>query len=115
MSRSSGPASLRCGWPRRSAWRPWRRCAPPASGRPIRLEVRLPEGGIDGSRFVIDEVLESFELKADGSPRLAGEPKEDLSCLQDAACFDNSALGNMDLYKRAVARLHFVNGRQGFL
>ena len=71
-------------------------------------EVRLPEEGIDGSRFVIDQVLESFELKADGSPRLAGEPKEDLSCLQDAACFDNSALGIMYLYKRAVARLELL-------
>ncbi|MBW8877894.1 MAG: trypsin-like peptidase domain-containing protein [Acidobacteria bacterium] len=88
---------------------------PSVAGPAIRLEVGLPEEGIDGSRFVIDQVLESFELKADGSPRLAGESKEDLSCLQDAACFDNSALPIMDLYKRAVARLEFVNGGQGFL
>jgi hypothetical protein len=88
---------------------------PSVAGPAIRLEVLLPEKGVEGARFVIDQIMESFELKVDGSPRLAGEPKEDLSCLLDAACFSNSSLSIMDLYKHAVAHLEFIEGGQGFI
>ena len=92
--------------------------SPSVAGPAVRFEVRLPEGFSAGSGFTIDQVLELFALDADGTPRLAADDvqtKADSSCLQDAACFGTSSLASMDVYKRAVARLQFVEGGAGFL
>ncbi len=86
---------------------------PSVGGPAIRLEVRLPEEGLDGARFTIDQVLETFELDAKGAPRLgATPPKVDDSCLRDAACYDDSNLSTLDLFKRAVAYLEYVSNGQ---
>jgi lysyl endopeptidase len=90
---------------------------PSVAGPAIRLEVRLPENGLDGARFTVDQVLELFELDAEGAPRDAAlQPKGlDTSCIQDAACFGTAQLATLDIQKKAVALLEFVDGGQGFL
>lgn len=96
--------------PEREIW------APSVAGPVARLEVRLPEGAVDGYGFRIDQVMQLFDLDASGSPRLGPSgSKVDFSCAQDAACYDNSSLGIMDLYKRAVARLGFVKDGSSYL
>ena len=86
------------------------------AGPAARFEIHLPEGEVDGYSFKIDQVIEIFDLNADGSPFLgAGENKADFSCAQDGACYGNSSLGSMDIYKHAVARLEFVANGQGYL
>jgi hypothetical protein len=89
---------------------------PSVEGPAARLEVRLPDGSIEGYGFTIDQVLELFDLGAKGEPILGGSlsPKEDTSCARNAACYDNSALSGMDVYKRAAAYLQFVSGGVGY-
>jgi hypothetical protein len=92
---------------------------PSVEGPVARLEVRLPEGKVEGYGFTIDQVLEMVDLDADGAPRLSTAGVEtkasDLSCLRDAACYGNADLSGMEVYKRAVARLQFVKNGQGYL
>jgi lysyl endopeptidase len=89
---------------------------PSVEGPAVRFEVRLPERAVEGSGFTIDQVLELFELDADGAPRLGAlEGKANIGCLRDAACYDSSYLGTMEVYKRAVARLEFVDSGHGYL
>ena len=89
---------------------------PSVAGPAIRLEVRVPEAGLDGARFTVDQVLEQFDLDATGAPRLPGvEPKADLSCLKDAACYGTSQLASIDIQKHAVALLVFVDGGQSYI
>ncbi|MBW8877895.1 MAG: hypothetical protein JF614_23270 [Acidobacteria bacterium] len=88
---------------------------PSVGGPALRLEVRLPEEGLDGSQFTIDQVLETFELDREGAPRAGSAPeKVDSSCLRDAACYNNSNLSTMDLFKKAVAYLEYVSNGQSF-
>ncbi|HEY2294729.1 MAG TPA: serine protease [Thermoanaerobaculia bacterium] len=88
---------------------------PSVAGPAIRFEVRLPEGAVEGQGFTIDKVLELFQLNADGSPVLgADQTKEDFSCARDAACYNNTALSVMDLFKHADAYLEFVDAGQGY-
>lgn len=88
---------------------------PSVAGPAARLEVRLPEGGVDGYGFSLDQVLELFELHADGSPVFgADQTKEDLSCAKDAACYNSTSLGIMSLFKHADAYLEFVDAGQGY-
>ncbi|HEY0780959.1 MAG TPA: serine protease [Thermoanaerobaculia bacterium] len=89
---------------------------PSVAGPAIRLEVRVPEKGVEGARFVVDRVLESFPLGSDGAPLLGSVTgKEDFSCAQDAACYNSSALASLDVYKKAVALLSFTDGVDDFL
>jgi hypothetical protein len=89
---------------------------PSVAGPVARFEVHLPEGKIDGYGFNVDQVIEIFDLNVDGSPFLgAGGNKADFGCAQDAACYGNSSLGSMDIYKHAVARLDFIENGQGYL
>lgn len=89
---------------------------PSVGGPMIRMEVQLPEGEIEGYGFTVDQVLESFALDAEGAPRRGGRtPKEDTSCLVDAACFGGETLSTMDLYKKAVAHLQFVKQGEGVI
>jgi lysyl endopeptidase len=94
---------------------------PSVEGPAARIEVRLPEGkadAIDGQGFTLDQVLELVDLDADGAPRLSTdfpEKASDVTCLVNAACSSSADLGVMEVYKRAVARLQFVDNGQGFL
>jgi hypothetical protein len=89
---------------------------PSVGGPVIRMEVQLPEGEVEGSGFTVDQVLEQLALDADGALRLDGpSPKEDTSCLMNAACFGTEVLPAMDLYKKAVAHLRYVEGGNSFI
>jgi lysyl endopeptidase len=82
---------------------------PSVAGPAIRLEVQVPEREVEGAGFVVDRVLQLFELDADGAARLDPiAPKADLGCLEDAACHGTTALGNMDVLQRAMALLTFA-------
>jgi lysyl endopeptidase len=88
---------------------------PSVAGPAIRLEVRLPEKGLDGARFTVDQMLETFELDGEGVPQVIAEPKADTSCMKDAACYDTAQLATMDIQKKAVALLEFIVNGQGYL
>jgi lysyl endopeptidase len=91
---------------------------PSVAGPAIRLEVRLPEKGLDGARFTVDQVLETFELDSEGAPQVIAQPQpkaNDTSCIQDAACYGTAQLASMDIQKKAAACLEFVVGGQGYL
>jgi lysyl endopeptidase len=89
---------------------------PSVGGPVIRMEVWLPEGEVEGYGFTVDQVLEQLALEADGALRLGGPaPKEDTSCLMNAACFGAEVLPAMDLYKKAVAHLQYVEGGTSFI
>jgi lysyl endopeptidase len=90
---------------------------PSVAGPAIRLEVRLPEAGLDGARFTVDRVLELVKLDATGAPQLdrTVTPKEDLSCIKDAACYGTAQLPTLEVQKRAVARLEFVDGSSSYI
>jgi hypothetical protein len=82
---------------------------PSVAGPAIRLEVQLPAGTLDGSGFTIDKGLELFELDAVGTPvTKRSNTKVDFSCARDAACYNNSNLSVMELYKKSIAHLQFV-------
>jgi hypothetical protein len=88
---------------------------PSVAGPAIRLEVRLPEDGLDGAGFTVDRVLELFELNGDGSPVIGLALKaEDLSCVQDAACYGVAQSASLEVQKRATAYLEFTDGGLGY-
>lgn len=89
---------------------------PSVAGPVIRLEVKLPEGDLDGHGFTVDRVLQLFALDADGNPRDRGPlVKEDTGCLEDAACYGAETLADMGLYKKAVAHLEYVEGGDSYV
>lgn len=89
---------------------------PSVGGPVIRMEVRLPEGEAEGYGFMVDQVLESFALDEDGTPRGRGPaPKEDTSCLLDGACIGADILPTIDIYKKAIAHLQYVEQGESFL
>ncbi|MFL6195294.1 MAG: serine protease [Thermoanaerobaculia bacterium] len=89
---------------------------PSVAGPAIRLEVRLPDGALDGHGFTLDKSIEIFELDGAGAPvTRRSNTKVDFSCARDAACYSNSTLSVMDLYKKSVAHLQFVEDGQDFI
>ncbi len=77
---------------------------PSVDGPEIRLEVRLPGGSLvrgNTPAFVIDRFAEEPES-------LGAETT--VACIEDAACYDNGDLRNLDLYKKAVAHLAWIQG-----
>jgi hypothetical protein len=93
---------------------------PSVAGPALRFEVRLPEGAAAGYGFTLDQVLELFRLDATGTPVLGAaataplNTKEDFTCAQDAACYDNTAFSTLDVYKHAAAYLEFVDAGVGY-
>ena len=90
---------------------------PSVGGDRIFLQVRVPSSATPPRRphrFVVDSVSETFRLDGQGAPVTSAE-KVDSSCLMDAACFTNSTLANLDVYKEAVAHLQFIDGGSAFI
>lgn len=89
---------------------------PSVGGPVIRFEVRLPEGRVDGYGFSVDQILELVDLDAEGRPSTGPrQTKVDFTCAQDAACYDNSSVPVMNIYKKAVAQLHYVRNGQSYM
>ena len=77
---------------------------PSVEGPEIRLEVRLPGGSLERRSepaFVIDSFAEE--------PGSLGA-ETTVACVEDAACYDNGDLPLLDLYKKAVAHLAWIQG-----
>lgn len=91
---------------------------PSIEGSAANLELVLPTGiFVEPARLEIAEVLQLFELAADGSPRPVPAPgsQPNTNCLIDGTCIRPSSLGIIDLYRRAVGQLNFVQGGSSFI
>lgn len=90
---------------------------PPVFASTVWLEVELPAEALtmaDTMGFTISRVTEIFPLDSRGRPitadrqvelKIAGE-----ECLIDAACVEQDPIPMFDDYRRAVARLQFIDG-----
>lgn len=91
---------------------------PSVAGEVICLELRLEPAalGSAAAELTVAAVAEIFALDEAGAPVL-GQPTrdKDIACIQDATCFDDSALDGLSLYKEAVAQLQFMKGDSSFL
>lgn len=92
---------------------------PSIGGPEIRLEIRVPDAAWDNGdppSFRVEAVTELFPLEDTGMPHLGGstQPK-DTSCLVDAACVGTNTFSTIDLVKRGVAYLEFMDGGSGYI
>ncbi len=91
---------------------------PSVAGNVIHIQVRIPEtslSSVSPAEFRIDSVAQIFRLDATGNAILDSILPKGTECLQDAACFDDSSLAGLSLYKEAVAHLQYMVGMDGFI
>jgi hypothetical protein len=84
---------------------------PSVAGETIYLELRSRSSQFSSGTIELEvsSVAETFPLDASGAPMTDGS-REKGGCLEDAACYDNSDLNLLSLYKRAVAHLRYIVG-----
>lgn len=107
---SVGPFGLDLLGPEGDLW------TPSVAGEAVRLDVELPVDALAGGDrfgFVIDRVAEVVPLGDEGLGSAFAEAVG--PCNVDGTCVGRSVLDSLDTYRRAVARLHFMNGNQGYL
>ncbi|MCP4657029.1 MAG: trypsin-like peptidase domain-containing protein [bacterium] len=91
---------------------------PSVAGSVIDLQISIPaEAGGARPRFRVDSVAQIFPLDANGAAITdpATWNNKGTECLQDAACFNNADLANLDLYKDAVAHLQYIKGGDAYI
>ena len=94
---------------------------PSVSGSAIYLEMDIRKSHFDLGEeysFVVDSVSQSFPLEELGFPDailtdLTAADHTD--CLADAACFSDSTLPDISLYKDAVAHLQYIKSGSSFI
>jgi hypothetical protein len=86
---------------------------PSIGGERIRLEVSIAAGDAASAvwSFTIDSVLEIFELDNAGRPiaTAVGLDQRDEDCLIDARCIGPGTFGSIDLVRRAIGYMEFVD------
>lgn len=102
-----GPFGLELAGPAGDLW------TPSVGGETIRLELKLAAGA-EPSRFTLDQVLELFELGADGAPAPISTAAKGESCLVDVQCVTTGTFDVVDLARHGVAAIEFVDGYFGF-
>ncbi|HEX2641366.1 MAG TPA: trypsin-like peptidase domain-containing protein, partial [Thermoanaerobaculia bacterium] len=99
---SAGPFGLELRGPAGDLW------TPSVAGEAVRLDVEIPAGALGTGEpfgFDLDRVAEIVPVEE----ALLGE------CNVDAACVGRDTLDSLDTYRKAVARLHFMSGDNGYL
>jgi hypothetical protein len=87
---------------------------PSVGGPEIRLEISVLDTAWDVDfppTLRIEATAELFPLDRAGVPQLGGVAvTNDMSCLQDAACYDENDWPPIDIVKKAVALLNYQEG-----
>nr|HRC84316.1 trypsin-like peptidase domain-containing protein [Thermoanaerobaculia bacterium] len=105
---SVGPFGLELRGPNGDLW------TPSVGGGVVRLEAAFPAGARSGG-FLVDQVLELFELDEHGTPITLQTRGTTPPCLVDAQCVSSSTFDVVDLAQRAVALIQFIDGGSGFI
>ncbi len=103
-----GPFGLELKGPDGDLW------TPSVGGNAIRLEVEMPASGGEAG-FLVDRVLELFELDTQGAAVTAQSTAGDPPCLVDVQCVNSSVFDVVDLAQAAIAHIQFIDGGLGFI
>jgi len=91
---------------------------PSTEGDHLFFEVEVPAAALSaGDRFgfTLGEVLQTFQLAADGTVERSSVSAPLGECLIDARCVDSTTLDVIDAYRQAVALLAFVEGGDSYI
>jgi lysyl endopeptidase len=90
---------------------------PSVGGESIYLEIEVPAGALAGkpARFQLREVAQSFRLDTLSGGLDSAPSALDTGCLDDATCSSAGTLASIDLVRRAIAYLQFIDGGSQFL
>ena len=114
---SAGPFGLELRGPAGDLW------TPSVAGAAVRLDVEIPAEALaekaeveEAFGFDLDRVAEIVPVAGEEAEPSLGFAAGALgACNVDATCVGREALGSLDTYRKAVARLHFMSGDNGFL